>query len=224
MESMKCPSCGSNNLTRISQTDYECNHCKTKSKLSDDKNFLVIIQGYPCPECGFGNETDVKFCGNCGVKMIKYCLSCFCETRLGLRYCPNCGNSEFRKDKLVDAVFNSGIFVGGTSVNKIEAIKIVRRITNMGLVEAKNFVEEGGILATGLLIDKGEELKNEFLPLGNVDKIINLVPSKSSQSENNGAQYSGSPSSSEKKDSCFSVLMMMFVVGIIIVNLLIWLI
>lgn len=53
-----------------------------------------------CPSCGFENESDVKFCGNCGVKLEAgngvgrklFCSNCGRENPPGSRFCQDCGS------------------------------------------------------------------------------------------------------------------------------------
>ena len=147
MESMKCPSCGSPDILKESPVEYKCQNCGTKSKLSPDHSTLVLINGYQCPSCGFVNEAETRFCGNCGKKLLKTCPSCNKEIQLEKRFCPNCGleltiadiDVKFRM-KIDDVFMISGI--GLVAAGKIElgTIKIGDEISFLrdGVVNKEN--------------------------------------------------------------------------------------
>jgi ribosomal protein L7/L12 len=56
METLKCPSCGSSNLTRVSPTEYKCPYCGTGFILTSAQNTgfvdVVLVQSG-------NNKTDV---------------------------------------------------------------------------------------------------------------------------------------------------------------------
>jgi len=164
MESMKCPSCGSPNLQKTNSTEYKCDNCKTSSKLSNDQTTLVILNGSPCPNCGFFNESDVRFCGDCGTKLVKTCKLCNKETRIDRKFCPNCGKSEFDMDEISSSGFFDVILMPGNQrINeKVEIIKFLRRLLNLGLREAKTFAENKSVIASHLTIEEANDLKDQF--------------------------------------------------------------
>ncbi|MBN2712440.1 MAG: zinc ribbon domain-containing protein [Planctomycetes bacterium] len=47
-----------------------------------------------CASCGAGNETDAKFCNECGSPILKakVCASCGNENDRDSKFCDNCGN------------------------------------------------------------------------------------------------------------------------------------
>ncbi len=160
MESLQCPSCGSPELTKVNFEDYKCENCGTKSKLSEDQKSLIIQQGYSCPNCGFINESGTSFCGKCGEKLTKVCEQCGEAVRTELDFCPKCGGKYFDNEaitRLCDVVIKPI----GQQVPKIEAIKVLRIFTGIGLVEAKNSVEQGGVVAS-LSSGKARELKTRL--------------------------------------------------------------
>ena len=55
--------------------------------------------------------------------------------------------------------------------NKIAVIKIVREVTSLGLVEAKNLTEAGGAIKEGLKKEEAEELKAKFVEVGAVVEL-----------------------------------------------------
>ena len=95
MEALRCPSCGSPNLTKVDDTDYKCLNCETRSKLTEDRTFLILQQGWLCPKCSFNNESQSKYCGKCGNKLVQYCSNCRNEVQLGIKFCPRCGKEYF---------------------------------------------------------------------------------------------------------------------------------
>lgn len=48
-----------------------------------------------CPECGNKNNSNMKFCGNCGAGLITkmVCPHCGAELPAGMKFCGNCGKS-----------------------------------------------------------------------------------------------------------------------------------
>jgi predicted RNA-binding Zn-ribbon protein involved in translation (DUF1610 family) len=48
-----------------------------------------------CPNCGYKNPEGVKFCQECGTKLVaqgpKHCTSCGAELAPGTRFCGECG-------------------------------------------------------------------------------------------------------------------------------------
>jgi hypothetical protein len=169
MEAMKCPACGSPDLLQLNEKEYSCKNCDTKSRISENNNYLVMI-GNNCPECGFRNEPGDRFCGNCGQKLVKYCVNCGAEVLFDRKFCSNCGNADFSYQEFQDIIFNPGYIQ-----HKIEAIKLVREFTGLGLAEAKHLVENGGLLASNLQPEQASLLKQKFESLG---ALIEVVPSK----------------------------------------------
>lgn len=56
----------------------------------------AIEERIKCPECGKENNSDSKFCANCGKKIItekKICPKCKTENLNNFKYCSNCGES-----------------------------------------------------------------------------------------------------------------------------------
>ena len=135
MDKLNCPSCGSPNLTKLNAIEYRCLNCDTLSKLSQDQTFLVL-QGWPCPSCGFNNENQSAYCGNCGSKLVKYCTSCRSEVQLAINFCPKCGKNSFSPNKLA-----SQVIMVDCGRRKIDVIKVIRQLTRLGLGEAKTLAE-----------------------------------------------------------------------------------
>ncbi len=44
-----------------------------------------------CPNCGFDNPRDMRFCGMCGIKIAQECPSCHALIPLNFMFCGNCG-------------------------------------------------------------------------------------------------------------------------------------
>ena len=44
-----------------------------------------------CPDCGFKNPEEMRFCGYCGVPLHKICPNCDNKNPVGFRFCGNCG-------------------------------------------------------------------------------------------------------------------------------------
>lgn len=54
----------------------------------------------PCRKCGAFNGEDVKFCSNCGEKIVTAKIQCYACNALvddGIRFCPNCGAAMAKK-------------------------------------------------------------------------------------------------------------------------------
>ena len=58
------------------------------------------------------------------------------------------------------------VVLTAAGANKIAVIKIVRDLTGLGLVEAKNLTEAGGAIKEGLKKEEAEELKAKFEEAG----------------------------------------------------------
>lgn len=46
-----------------------------------------------CPDCGFANPDGMKFCNECGHKLIMKCPSCQAVNQPGARFCGECGHN-----------------------------------------------------------------------------------------------------------------------------------
>ncbi|RLC17285.1 MAG: hypothetical protein DRH93_17800, partial [Deltaproteobacteria bacterium] len=44
-----------------------------------------------CPECKFQNLDNMKFCGQCGSKLVLLCPGCRFENPDGYSFCGQCG-------------------------------------------------------------------------------------------------------------------------------------
>lgn len=177
MESMKCPSCGSPELTKLNYQEYKCESCGTKSKLSEDQKSLIIQQGYSCSNCGFVNESGTSFCGKCGKNLTKFCESCGEAVRTELDFCPKCGSKSFYESitGLVDVILTPNSL---HTPKIIEAIKAVRIATGLGLVEAKNLVEQGGVVVSSVSVSEAEELKKQLELYGGLTAVNRPANSK----------------------------------------------
>ena len=58
------------------------------------------------------------------------------------------------------------VILEGFGDNKIAVIKVVRELTGLGLKEAKEAVEKGGVLIEGAAKDKAEEAKAKIEAVG----------------------------------------------------------
>jgi class 3 adenylate cyclase/tetratricopeptide (TPR) repeat protein len=45
-----------------------------------------------CPECQFDNPSGMKFCGQCGARLVRACSQCGTESPLGFKFCGECGS------------------------------------------------------------------------------------------------------------------------------------
>lgn len=55
----------------------------------------AIVQSTTCPNCGYENKKEAKFCSHCGGKLevVNYCSNCGNKVEGGEKYCPNCGEN-----------------------------------------------------------------------------------------------------------------------------------
>lgn len=51
-----------------------------------------VLNTLTCPSCNHENPENTKFCGNCGQKLVNKCNECGTENDLGQKFCGNCGN------------------------------------------------------------------------------------------------------------------------------------
>jgi len=144
MESLKCPSCGSPLLTKIDNNEYKCQNCSTAAVLSNDQKYLVIQQGYPCPSCNFINESGVKFCGNCGGFLVKYCKNCSNEVRLEIKFCSKCGESSF-ESSIVNIVLKRV-----RPQNRISVATELRQMLGLDVKEAYRCTESPTVIYKNL--------------------------------------------------------------------------
>jgi large subunit ribosomal protein L7/L12 len=66
----------------------------------------------------------------------------------------------------VEEKTNFDVVLTNAGANKIAVIKIVREVTALGLVEAKNLTEAGGAIKEGLKKEEAEELKAKLEEAG----------------------------------------------------------
>ena len=172
MEALKCPSCGSPDIIKGAELEYQCINCGTKSKLSNDQSYLDIST-ITCPDCGFTNKSDARFCGDCGKKLIKYCINCGMETLLDTKFCTNCGKDAFSSDGYKSVILKPG---ERGQYNKFEVIKCLRNDFGLGLVEAKSISENTTVIASLIRNPEAIELKNRYEQHGAIIEIkdINL--------------------------------------------------
>jgi large subunit ribosomal protein L7/L12 len=58
------------------------------------------------------------------------------------------------------------VVLAGAGANKIAVIKLVRDVTGLGLIEAKNIADNGGVLKEKVSSDEANELKAKFEEAG----------------------------------------------------------
>lgn len=51
-----------------------------------------VLNTLTCPACNYENPENTKFCGNCGQRLANKCNECGTENVLGQKFCGNCGN------------------------------------------------------------------------------------------------------------------------------------
>ena len=52
-----------------------------------------------CPKCQFENPEGIKFCGECGAKLERICLSCNSPNPPHFKFCGQCGNNLVDPDE-----------------------------------------------------------------------------------------------------------------------------
>lgn len=101
-QSIKCPNCGSSDLTDVAWNRRLCNHCGTESVVSEDGTRLESTT-WQCTKCGHPNEGKTTYCGKCGAVLVKLCPKCLSEIRIDLDFCSTCG-SNYASER--QALFN----------------------------------------------------------------------------------------------------------------------
>ena len=71
------------------------------------------------------------------------------------------------------AAANKNVVLKDAGATKIAVIKIVREVTGLGLVEAKNLTEAGGAIKEGLKKEEAEELKAKLEEAGATVELVN---------------------------------------------------
>ena len=66
----------------------------------------------------------------------------------------------------VEEKTNFDVVLTNAGANKIAVIKVVREVTALGLVEAKNLTEAGGAIKEGMKKEEAEELKAKLEEAG----------------------------------------------------------
>src|SRR5262249_54545684 len=56
-----------------------------------------------CPSCGFENPEKLKFCEECGTKLVRACPSCGQQVRPTAKFCGECGTTLATEGKLAPA-------------------------------------------------------------------------------------------------------------------------
>jgi Double zinc ribbon len=44
-----------------------------------------------CPQCGQDNPSSLKFCGECGARLVALCPACGAQNSLSQKFCGECG-------------------------------------------------------------------------------------------------------------------------------------
>lgn len=78
----------------IAAAEAALNEAQTAQEASEAAKAAADAKGR-CPNCGYKNEGDVKFCQECGTPLApagpKHCTSCGAELAPGIRFCGECG-------------------------------------------------------------------------------------------------------------------------------------
>ena len=189
MEALNCPSCGSSDLSKISNAEYKCQNCQTNSRLSENKSYLVILKPNTCPKCGEINENNAKFCNSCGSSLTKLCWNCKTSVPIAAYFCNNCGKG------LVKQCWNCKTYTpigrntctncgADLKVQKIEGnsykvylcqveetyknavIRLVMSEFNLSQKEAREILNETTRIASDVSYEEATRLKNIFEECG----------------------------------------------------------
>lgn len=76
---------------------------------------------------------------------------------------------ETEKEADVSSVVS--VVLNNVGPNKIQVIKLIREITNLGLKEAKDIADAGGNIKDNVNIDEANELKAKFEEVGAVIEL-----------------------------------------------------
>ena len=81
----KCLQCG-----YIGQNAFRfCPICGTEFV---EKREDTVEEKISCPKCDVALDKGLKFCSNCGAKLMKECPKCGYDVEDGVKFCPNCGS------------------------------------------------------------------------------------------------------------------------------------
>ncbi len=75
---LTCPNCGSLDIE-----NFRCNSCGHSTK--------NMTSSWICPQCGFNNKEDSRFCSHCGASLVRYCPECGAKLPTGTTLCEGCG-------------------------------------------------------------------------------------------------------------------------------------
>src|SRR5215831_16524284 len=56
-----------------------------------------------CPSCGFENPEGLKFCEDCGTKLVRACPTCGQQVRPTAKFCGECGTTLATAGQLAPA-------------------------------------------------------------------------------------------------------------------------
>lgn len=163
---MQCPSCGSPDLIQGEDQVFTCANCKTSIKITNDARLLVFLNGGQC-ECGFFNQPDARFCGNCGKKLVKYCQNCQKDAPLATKFCPNCGKTIF-----VDHAFADVVLVSVPKRRQVDVIRMMRDVVELGLAEAKAMTESRSVFLRKTPLKEAQQIKARLEALGVVVELV----------------------------------------------------
>ena len=171
MEQIKCPSCGSPHLKKQGISEYHCDACGSFSKVSGEHGLLVLSNIDACSKCGMVNSSVARFCQKCGAPLWINCPECNSLISGHSEYCHFCGEKifiDFDDPNLFSIVLeNCGPL-------KIECIKIIRNVTDVGLGEAKTISENTPSLILHKISKmKADEISLAFTAVGSKTKVIN---------------------------------------------------
>lgn len=197
METLVCPSCGSPHFRKTSAVDYLCENCNTRFKLSDNQAYLLLVRGTLCPVCHFDNDENIRFCEQCGAALVKKCQYCGVETQVDRKFCGNCGKPSFSKAvQGATGLFDLVLTPVRGDYRKIDTIKLIRKLTDASLADAKRMSEERTVVGYALAAPEAEKLKLEFESFG---ARVELVPSSGKKP----VVVSAPQAVQAKKEGCF---------------------
>lgn len=88
IEKLNCPSCGAAITGDFHPSQqFECNSCGSLLMMSD----LATEETILCPSCRTINQSEKRFCSNCGEKLRQKCVMCHAENRIDATHCAHCG-------------------------------------------------------------------------------------------------------------------------------------
>ena len=149
MDAIKCPSCGSTDLIKISAAEFRCEHCRTLLSITSPTATNPLDDVTPCPHCGTPHPGSKETCGACLKK---------------LPAAPENGTTN--------ALVNEVIYhPGGRDMDLVQVVRWLKNRFQLSLKQAKTLSAGSCTLARGVPLELAEAIRDNFEAWGAIVEI-----------------------------------------------------